>query len=237
METPYRVCCVSIPTLGAFNNASFFAQQFRLREIEYNQKLGWGRDSWQGHLYDDLDTPAAQYFIVRDGKHLDDPLGDVVGVARLVPTMCPTGYMLKNSFQHAVKFEPLPQSPDCWEGSVAVTNDRLPKTERTYIFSLFAAAYLEFLVSQKASWMYGIALEKIWQRWGQSGWPVEPIGPTVQFDDGTEGTAGKMPVSQEWLEKARTHVGIKGDILEYGDPPERRALAFSEVPQTRSVAM
>lgn len=217
MDRNYTISCVSIPTLGNFNDAAFFSNHFKLREVELNQKLNWQLPSWNGSEYDDLDTPAATYFIVRK-PNFDSRFGDVAGAARIVPTTCPTGYMLKNSFRHAVLFEPLPENPLCWEGSVAVTNDELPKEERSHVFRLFAASYLEFLVDQKAEWMYGLAIKKIWDRWTQFGWPLTHLGPVVTFNDGTEGTAGKLLVSQEQLERARANAGLdpKTPILDYG---------------------
>lgn len=223
MESRYRVCCVSIETLKNFSDdIAFFAQHFRLRHKELNEKLKWGMPSWNGMEYDNLDTPAAVYFIVRDRDYdlVKDPykgyFGDVVGAARVVPTTCPTGYMLKNSFQHAVTLEELPESKAAWEGSVAVVNDRLPREERSQVFRLFAVSYLEYLTAQKAEWMYGLALKKVWDRWTQFGWPLKHLGPTVPFDDGTEGTAGKLEISEEALDRARRSASVNGRILDYG---------------------
>lgn len=225
MGRNYKISCVSIPTLGDFNDVAFFSNHFKLRDLELNQKLGWQLPSWEGYEYDDLDTPAATYFIVRSDRK-DPRFGDVAGAARIVPTTCPTGYMLKNSFQHAVRYEQLPHTPRCWEGSVAVTNDSLPREERSHVFRLFAAAYLEFLVERKAEWMYGLAIQKIWDRWTQFGWPLTKLGPTVPFKDGTEGTAGKLPVSQLWLERARVSAGLDATtpILDYGNKARQLAL-------------
>lgn len=217
MGERYKVSCISIPTLGEFNNVSFFSHHFRLRQSELNEKLGWKLPQWEGSEYDDLDTPAATYFIVRGDREYG-AFGDVAGAARIVPTTCPTGYMLKNSFQHAVQYEELPNNSYSWEGSVAVTNDNLPKEERRQVFRLFAAAYLEFLVSREAHWMYGLAIPKIWDRWTQFGWPLTQLGPLVKFQDGTEGTAGKLPINSYWLMRARENAGLDNlPILDYGD--------------------
>jgi acyl homoserine lactone synthase len=87
----------------------------RYRHKVFIEKLGWELPSAQGLELDQYDRDDTLYVVARS------PVGDVIGTARLLPTVRP--YLLGEVFPQLMGGHPPPCDPEVWELSRFAATD------------------------------------------------------------------------------------------------------------------
>lgn len=107
----------------------------RLRHRLFVERQRWDVPSVRGLEHDEFDTPAAQYLV------WNDEVGEVRGVARLLPTSRP--YMVQKLWPDLVSGE-LPASDAVWEATRFGCDQSLPAAARRRAVAEMLCAMQEF---------------------------------------------------------------------------------------------
>lgn len=199
--------CVTISTNHHFEGNPL-ADQHRLRYRSLIERQSWGVPSFNGMEYDQYDNPATVYFVWRLN-------GVVRGVARLYPTTRP--YMLKEVFRNLKTYEPLPSSPQVWEGSRFCIDKSLTSAQRKRVIQELVLAYLEYCISHKIDSVIGIMVPAYWKNiFIKNDCPVSWLGGVAKAKDKKNIRPGKIIVDNDVLKNVREKTGIYEDIISYG---------------------
>ncbi len=108
----------------------------KLRYREFVERLKYDVPTYNGMEYDQYDTPAAVYFVWRDGS------GNIRAGSRISPTNRP--YMIKDLWPQTVQYSPIPSSPYIWEATRLFIDKDMDRDMRQRAHGQILIAYLEF---------------------------------------------------------------------------------------------
>jgi len=185
--------CFNVTTAHLYGDA--LASQYRLRHRVFIERVAYDVPTWKGMEFDQVDTPATQYFVWRDED------GVARGIARLAPTSL--NYMLEEIWPDKITDISLPHESQVWEGTRFGVDHSLPAALRNGIVKELVCAYVEYAIKHGIQDIIGVMPVGIWRAvFARNGWKSAPIGP-VWREDGIEVQAARLPVSLEALQNVR----------------------------------
>ncbi len=195
--------CVTWETSHKFGDA--LVAQHRLRHRVFVERHGWDVPSHNGMEYDQFDTPAAVYLVWRDQTN------EARGAARLIPTDRP--YMMKELWPHLITKQPLPASPQVWEGTRLCVDRGVPGRVRRRIIAELLAGCLEFGLREGIDYYIILAPVSVLTRtYRMAGCSIEILGPEAEIEGDTV-AAASCAVSSEILSSVRQINGLNGPVL------------------------
>lgn len=179
-------------------------QLYRLRYRQFRERQSYEVPVYKDMEYDQYDTLATVNLVWLDEQ------GTLRGCSRLNPTDRP--YMLRDLWPH-MSDQPLPCSPNVWEGTRICIDKDMPGEMRERIKWEIVLGYLEFGLANGIDRYIGVMLNFIWRRvFIQSGWGAEYLGED-RLIDGIKTRAGQVFVSPEALQRVRATTGIATPVL------------------------
>ncbi len=184
---------------------SALVSHHRLRYRLFVERQGWDVPCFHGMEYDQFDTPAAVYLLLRDDQD------EVRGTTRLIPTTRP--YMIKEVWPELVDSHVLPSSTEIWEGTRFGVEPGLGAVERNRATAELVLACLEFGllngIRQYLVLMPNLIIRRII---GAAGCDFELLGTPRQLGSHRVAVAA-VDVSHGALAEARRRFAIHNPVL------------------------
>lgn len=202
----------SLGTAHHFGNA--LAAQARLRYRVFVEQRGLDHPSWQGLEYDAFDTPAAMYFVWRDGT------GEARGMIRLLPTVLP--YMLESYWPHLYARGELPRSAKVWEVTRLCVDRSFTDSRRLTVMPQIMCAVQEYCAMHGIERVIGVTRKHLIEHFLREG--VEWVGPT-DIIEGQPEAAFQVDLPFMRPDWHCRKFGLKGPFLALASDVDRREAA------------